>query len=679
MNQGVTQPDTTLTSNIPEPKDANQSAFACAYRLETPVWLFDIDASRILFANAAACRAWQAHSEADLQARDLSEGMSPTVAARLKQYQADFSKGATFNEVWTLYPKGEPISLDVKYSGFVLQDGRYAMLCEASVPKDLTPENLRSAEALLHTDVMISLFKREGPPLYLNPAARTSALVSDQRFSDLFVDRRDFDRVMFDLDRKGLSTLVAKVYTEGGLRWHKLSARVCMDAATGAPSILVTANDVTDLKEARDKARFLAHRDQLTGCFNRTYLKQIINDLSHFQPQQCGLLFFDVDRFKQINDRFGHEAGDSVLKILARRAQEILSPLDILVRIGGDEFVILFRDIDDEKTVIERTERLLEKLQQPFTENAIRLSPTVSMGLTFFRPGDQSLTNAMSEADIALYSSKVEGRNRLTVFCETLGAAARARDQIEIDLKAATERQEFVLYYQPRIDIATRKIVSAEALVRWQHPTRGLVMPNEFIPVCEETGLIQEVGQIVLGIGLRQMAAWTQAGIDIELSINISPLQFETPELIDTLSAFAADPAFPAHKVELEVTENVLIGDMNRLAEQLREISALGFRIAIDDFGVGYSNLSYVSTFPADCLKIDRAFISRLPQSGPIVSLILALAKQIGAQTVAEGIETTEQAAWLSGTQCNQAQGYLFHRPLPLDTFMDVLTQSEQG
>ncbi|MEL7151348.1 MAG: bifunctional diguanylate cyclase/phosphodiesterase [Pseudomonadota bacterium] len=671
MNRTVQQ----LPAAERAPSAAEKAMFEFAYRLATPLWVFDIDHSCILLANDAACAVWQAESESELQSRDLSEGMSSTVRNRLLQYQADFADGAVFSELWTVYPKDEPVSLDVQYSGFMRGAGSFAMLCEASLPTDVSPENIRSTEALLHTDVMISLYKRDGPPLYMNPAARTAVLSSDQTLADLFVDRRENDVLMFELDRKGEHNQVSKVYTDAGLRWHSLSAKLCADAATGEPAVLVTSNDVSDLKIARDKARYLAQRDQLTGCYNRTFLKQTVHDLAQFPPQRCALLFFDIDQFKQINDTYGHEMGDDVLRRIANRAQAALSKLDVLVRLGGDEFVILFRGFSEQSDLIAQVEQLLCDLRKPFQHNAIRLSPTVSMGLAFFKPGKHSLTSAMSQADIALYASKVEGRDRLTVFNEVLGAAAKARNQIELDLRAATQRDEFILYYQPRVDFVSKKIVSAEALVRWQHPTRGLVPPNDFIPVCEETGLIAQVGQIILERGLEQIESWNQSGIDIELSINISPLQFESSDLINTLARFAADPSFPAHRVELEVTENALIGNVEKIAEQLQDISDLGYRIAIDDFGVGYSNLSYVSAFPADCIKIDRSFISQLPGSGPVIGLILALARQIGARTVAEGVETPAQANWLADQACDQAQGFLFHRPMPLDDLKRVLKE----
>ena len=656
------------------PGDIDRDAFAFAYRMVTPVWLFDIDSSRIRFANESACRMWQAASEAELGIRDLSVGMSSTVRKRLKQYQTDFEDGATFNEIWTIYPNGTPVSAKVNFSGFRLSNDRFALLCEASTPSASTPENLRSTEALLHTDVMISLFRRDGPPLYMNPAARNAAMNADLGFADLFVDTQDHDLMMFELDRKGEHRLVAKVYTEQGLRWHNLSAKSCADSATGEPAILVTANDVSELKNARDRARYLAHRDQLTGCFNRSHLQKCVSELSRYHAGTCALLFFDIDRFKMINDRYGHETGDQILKKLATRAQAGLAKSDTLVRLGGDEFVILYRDVEDREVLVGKVEHLLEQMSEPFQANSIRLTPTVSMGLAFFEPGADSLTNAMSEADIALYASKVGGRNRLTVFNETLGAAAKERDQIEVDLKAAIERDEFVLHYQPRIDINSQRILAVEALVRWQHPTRGLLSPGVFIPICEETGLIEQIGQIILKRGLNQAQAWFEQGIDIGVSINISPLQLEDPNLIATLENFARRPGFAAQRIELEVTENVLIGDLAKMAQRLRDIAALGYRIAIDDFGVGYSNLSYISDFPVDCIKIDRSFIGKLPEAGPVIRLILALARQIGACTVAEGVETAEQANWLLAQACDQAQGFLFHPPMPVDDLMAAVS-----
>ncbi len=649
--------------------------FGLAHDLKTPLWVYDIDQSVILHANEAACRLWQAATEAELKARDMSKDMSATVSARLKQYQEDFQHGAVFNEMWTLYPNGEPTSVMVFYRGFRLPDGRMAMLCEAVAEVGDTPENLRSMEALLHTDVMISLYTRDGHPVYTNPAARKAIGEHELALRELFVSSQDYDHLLFELDRQGEFSLVSKIFTASGLRWHNLSTKLCSDAATGEPAILVTSNDVTELKNARDKATYLADRDHLTGCFNRSFLQHRMEELSRFRPSPCALVYFDVDRFKQINDRHGHEAGDVVLKKIVSLARANIGTTDLLARLGGDEFVILLEDLPDEAVFISKMEELQRTLSKPIDYGAARINTTVSFGVSFFTPGEKSFTDVLREADIALYASKSEGRNRLTVFSESLGEAARQRDEIEIELKAAVENREFVLFFQPRVDLTLGRVVSVEALVRWQHPRRGLIYPDVFIPICEETGIIEDLGRLVLEEGCRQAFEWQKAGLDIDMSLNVSPRQFDDQRLMATLQKFAATPGFPTHKIELEITENVLIGDHERIARKLEQITELGYRIAIDDFGMGYSNLSYISRFPLECIKIDRSFISQLPHSGPVIRLILTLAQQIGAITVAEGVERAEEVEWLSSQACDQVQGYYFSRPKPLDQLMDVIQE----
>ncbi len=653
--------------------------FAFAYDLSTPLWVFDIDNCRIAKANLAACRLWKADNEAELTERDMSIDMSSTVAKRLKQYQADFLiSEARFHEMWTLYPDGEPISLMAHYSGYRLSDGRMAMLCEVTGQAKDTPDNLRSTEALLHTDVMIALYCLNGQPLYMNPAARNAVENQTQALSDMFVDRCDYDLLRFELEKTGEHRMVAKVSAAAGHCWFDISAKVCSDTVTGEPAILATAVDVSELKNARDRARYLANRDQLTGCFNRSFLKQRISELSNL-TESCALLYFDVDRFKQINDRFGHETGDAVLKTLVRRAKRAIRKSDIIARLGGDEFVILFEDTPDRETFSQVVSRLMLELSLPIQADTTRINVTVSMGIAPFVPGEKSFTRILREADIALYASKQAGRNTLTYFNEDLGKAAQERDRIEIELKRAIEQNQFTLHYQPRVDLKTGRVTAAEALVRWQHPTRGLVMPNDFIPVCEETGMIEELGQHVIAMGCETAFAWARAGMGLQLSINISPRQFADKQLMNTLSRYAEMPGFPSGQIELELTENVLIGDHDRIAEKLEAITRMGYRIAIDDFGMGYSNLSYISRFPLTCLKIDRSFVSQLPKTGPIISLIFTLARQIGAVTVAEGVETQDEHDWLKGQDCDQVQGYFFSRPVPLDQFLDVVTGINGG
>lgn len=654
--------------------------FTLAKSLRAAIWVYDIDNSRIVHANAQACQLWQATDEKALRQRDLATDMSSTVASRLRQYQNDFvERDAMFNEMWTLYPKGKPTSVMVFFSGFRLPDGRMAMLCEAVGGAEDEPENLRSAEALLHTDVMITLYEKGGPPLYMNPAARNAAADAMQNIAEKFVHLSDHNKMIQKLELSGEHRMVSQVKTSMGQRWYDLSAKMCSDAVTGKPAILVTAVDVSELKIARDKARYLADRDMLTGCYNRSYLLQHMALLEQRKSERGALLCFDVDHFKQINDRFGHEMGDVVLKDIAVRARNCIRENDKLVRLGGDEFVIIFEDLPSDAEFALMIERLLKQVSKPVTHDATRTSITVSIGVATFSPKTADFTAVMREADIALYASKQAGRNRVTFFSKEMGTAAKARQQIELEIKTAMDRREFVMHYQPRLNLRTGKVVSAEALVRWQHPDRGLVMPNEFIPICEETGMIEDLGQLVLELGCKQAIAWQQQGLDIQLSLNISPRQFDDKRLMKSLETFSNDPNFPSGKIELEITENVLIGDLGQIERKLEAISHLGYRIAIDDFGTGYSNLSYISGFPLNCLKIDQSFINQLPKSGPIISLILTLAKQIGSTVVAEGVETQEQLDWLSAQKCEQVQGYLLSRPVPIEQFEPVIARLDSS
>lgn len=648
--------------------------FYAARSLSTPIWVYDIDLGHIVFANAMACKMWQADSEEELRARDLADGMSTSVSMRLKQYQADFIREATtFYEMWTLYPNGAPVTSNLALRGFRLPDGRMAMICEVLEYASDKPETLRSAEALLHTDVMIALFELNGAPLYMNPAARNTFGAAARDMSALFVRQADFQVMMFDLDGKGENRMVARARVEQGERWFDISAKLCSDAATGKPAVLLTAIDVSDLKTARDQARYLADRDQLTGCYNRAYLQRHFDSLPQSCPQQYVLIYFDVDKFKHVNDTYGHEAGDDILKELSLRALNAVGPRDLVVRLGGDEFAILMQCNNGAEGAAQATQQIFSRLSGAVKNRSGTIMSTVSLGATAFFSAHLDFETVLQQADLALYHSKRHGRNCFTLYNEAMGNAARDKNEREQEIRNALNNRDFLLFYQPRFDLHTGRVMSMEGLARWDHPLRGIVPPSEFIPICEETGMIEDLGQQVLEHGFEQALKWHEAGKDMQLSLNISPRQFADDKLMTFLEGFASVAGFPTNKIELELTENVLIGDLDTIASKLTTISACGYRIAVDDFGTGYSNLSYISRFPLSCLKIDQSFIQRLPHSGPIVGLIIALGKQIGATIVAEGVETQAQYDWLKESGCDQIQGYLISRPVRLSNLTAFL------
>lgn len=663
----ISDPEIRSTSSTSK----NGASFDILYRMGVAVWVFDIDNATIVHANTAACELWNAKSEVDLKERNLLDDMSTTVSNRLRQYQTDFEKtDAIFSELWTLYPNGSPKSVMVIYRGYELEDGRMGMICEVVGEAEGTPENLRSAEALLHTDVMIMLFGQGGPGLYLNPAARTAFQTKLESLEEIFVDQQEFSRLLTEVERSGEQRTVTKLNTVNGARWFDVSIKSCADAATGKPALLLTSIDVSDLKEARDTARHLADRDQLTNLHNRSYLQ---NHLAWLED--CGatkgltLVIFDVDKFKSINDRHGHDAGDTVLRQVATRARAVLPPQNLLARFGGDEFVIVIAEPIDEASLANQLEMVRLAIAKPIQHEQTRLNVSVSIGVSRFNDDNDRAADVMREADIALYASKQAGRDRITFFNVEMGDAVAARDRLELELNAAVEREEFVLHYQPRLDVTSGKIVGAEGLVRWNHPRDGILMPNAFISVCEETGLIDELGRLVLELGVKQAIKWNREGRGLNISLNVSPRQFSDPTFVESLMELAERKDFPKGRVELEITESVLIGDHQLIADKLRAITAMGYQIAIDDFGTGYSNLSYISRFPLTCLKIDRSFIDQLPEAGPIVQLILTLGKQIGATVVSEGVETQAQLDWLTAHSCEEVQGFLITRALPTDQF----------
>ncbi|MEJ6393891.1 EAL domain-containing protein [Gymnodinialimonas sp. 2305UL16-5] len=606
----------------------------------------------------------------------MSKDMSSSVSQRLKQYQTDFiERGATFTETWTLYPNSKPTNVMIHFQGFRLPDGRMALQCEAFGAVDEQPDNIRSAEALLHTDVMITLFSFDGPPLYMNPAARRAAHDVGAALSHMFVDELDFDALMFDLEGAGEHRRVARVRTSNGLRWLDISAKQCNDAITGEPTILVTAIDVSDLKNAEDKARYLANRDQLTGCFNRSYLQHHSERFTSLGGARRALLYFDVDRFKQINDTFGHEMGDAVLIDLAARAHDLAQQQDLVVRLGGDEFVMVIQDADGDSALLRRVETVFQALSQPVQRGQTCIDCKISMGVAMFQSGDLDVNEALKRADIALYKAKNSGRHRYTFYDAAMGEAAERRYRTEAEIDRGLKRHEFILHYQPRIDVKTGETASVEGLVRWMHPDRGLVQPGEFISICEETGMIEELGRQVLDMGFAQAQTWRQDGLPTGMSLNLSPRQFEDTGLFDILQSCSNADGFVPGRIELEITESVLIGEPDLIAAKLHAITDMGFEIAIDDFGTGYSNLSYISRFPLHTLKIDRSFIAQLPKSGPIIRLILALAQQIQAKTVAEGVETQEQFDWLADHGCDQIQGFYIAKPAPVDEIPALMEQ----
>jgi len=427
-------------------------------------------------------------------------------------------------------------------------------------------------------------------------------------------------------------------------------------------------------QRAEENLWFLAHQDSLTGLYNRHSLEDRLGQaLATAQREKAPLavMFIDLDRFKRINDSLGHSVGDALLVQVARRLLALTRQSDIVARLGGDEFVVALTGIGAVSDAMAVAGKILHALERPYTIDGNVLHSTASIGVTLYPDDGASIGELMRNADTAMYHAKDGGRNAVQFFTPSMNTVAAERLALEGDLRAALDAGEFELHYQPQVDAAGGRTVGYEALLRWRHPRQGLISPLKFVPIAEETGLIEPIGAWVIDTACRQLAAWRSAGrCDFRVAVNLSARQLRSSTLVaevrDALSGHALDPG----ALELEVTESVAMSDPERAIGQLHALRAVGVTLAIDDFGTGYSSLAYLKMLPIQVLKIDRAFVADIendPNDAAICAATVALAKSLGLKVVAEGVETGAQREFLVARGCDMLQGYLFGKPEPAD------------
>ncbi len=652
--------------------------YAALEWLSRPVWVFDIDGHCVHWANTPAMAVWNATTLAELCGRDMGHDMSESVARRLAQYQSDFvlRADASFNEQWTIYPGGVPVSLNVRFSGHRLPDGRMSMLCEAEPVGAVPPESLRSVEALLHTAVMITLYDANGEALYRNPAARAAVLSPGERLQERIGNAAAFAALSRSLEQQGVGTLTLAVRTPQGDRWHELSARRCNDAITGQEAVLVSEADISAIKHTEERANFQSLHDVLTGLPNRAHFTQRFAramEEARAQSLEAALLLIDLDHFKDVNDTLGHAAGDELLVALSQRLRHARHGAEVLARWGGDEFLVLLTSPRIREDLDALHERISVALAAPLSVAGTQLRVTSSIGVALYPQDGESIEILLRNADLAMYAAKQRGRNTLAYYDGRMAETVRSRTELEKELRQALERGEFEVYFQPRVDVATNRIRAVEALVRWNHPRLGLVSPAHFIPACESMGLIGALGLWVLAQAARQQVAWAAQGSDLVVSVNLSPRQFVSSDLLHDITEVLREAGVNPARMELEITESMLLGEDQHVLSVLRELSALGLTIALDDFGTGYSNLAYLQRFPIHTLKIDKTFIQDTDANRSLAELIVSLSTLMKLTAVAEGVETQEQLDWVAGRGIAQYQGYLYARPMPVRAFTDWL------
>ena len=440
----------------------------------------------------------------------------------------------------------------------------------------------------------------------------------------------------------------------------------------GRPAVQMVARDISHRKRLERQLIAQATHDALTALPNRTLLRERLAAevaAARRHAHAVWVVFIDLDRFKFINDSLGHGVGDMVLKQVAERLRAATGPKDTVARLGGDEFVLVVPDLTHDADPAHFMDDVMRALVRPMDVAGRTLSLTCSAGMARFPDDSSVLEDLVEKADIAMYSAKQQGRNNWQLFTAAMQEELHDRVQIETALHTALAHNELFLHFQPQHAGKSNQLVGVEALLRWRHPTLGIIKPERFIPIAEENGLIVPIGAWVLRTACMQCKAWQASGFPtLRLAVNLSPRQFSQVDFVDSVAAVLRDSGLDARWLTLELTENLVMSDVEASIEKLGQLKALGVNLSIDDFGTGYSGLSYLKRFPIDELKIDRSFIRDIADDGESAAIVLAiisLARNLNLRVIAEGVETVEQIAYLQENGCNDLQGYFFSRPLP--------------
>jgi diguanylate cyclase (GGDEF)-like protein/PAS domain S-box-containing protein len=444
--------------------------------------------------------------------------------------------------------------------------------------------------------------------------------------------------------------------------------------------------DITGRLKAEEKNKYLSNYDLLTDLPNRfrftehvnVYLKEV-----KYSRSMMAVILIDIDRFKNINDSLGHSLGDQLLQGVAERLKRCLSIEELVARMSGDEFILLLPQVANQNQVIKKVHKIIKLFKQPLMIDDHEIFITISLGISLFPEDGSDLENLVKNAETAMYRAKEQGGNSYQLYSPAMNARAFEKLALENSLRKSLKREEFLLHYQPRINLETGQFISMEALIRWNHPDLGLVSPAEFIPLAEITGLIIPIGEWVLRTACAQNKAWQDAGFPpMRVAVNISAKQFHLDNLVKTISGVLKETGLKPEFLELEITENSIMQDTELTVSLLHELKAMGVKLSIDDFGTGYSSLGYLKNFPIDTLKIDRSFVRDIttnPDDAAIATTIITLGHSLNFKVIAEGVETVEQFSFLKEQLCDQIQGFYFCRPLPVEEFEKVIIETQNS
>jgi diguanylate cyclase (GGDEF)-like protein/PAS domain S-box-containing protein len=634
--------------------------------------------------------------------KPLRDGASAAPLATAGPVSAETAL-ATLDAVRRVWRTGRPESrfsiqhdeggkaLDCRNTHFIrLPTGEIACLSEDVTERERNQAELEMAASVFrHTVEGIFVTDARGIIVSVNPAftritgyEEQEAVGQSPRLLRSGLQGDDFPEVLWESLKKEGSW-------QGQIWNRRKNGEIFLEWATitqvldaqGRPSRYVAIfNDITDLHRKDEQIKHQAYHDALTGLPNRLLLSKRIEQaiaIARRNGHGIALLFIDLDHFKTINDCFGHDMGDKLLIEVARRLKSCVRDSDTVARLGGDEFIIVIGDTSQPESVSQVCHRILKSLRQHFSKPEVE-AVTGSIGISQFPEDGGDAETLLKHADIAMYESKRRSRNTISFFTADMTHKMMRRLELESDLRRSIDHAELEVYYQPKADITAGDIYGMEALLRWRHPIRGMVPPDEFIPLAEEIGMIVPIGEWVLRTACRDAMGLHAAGQRLHLSVNLSMQQFRDPDLVARIAGILAETGLAPEWLELELTETIIMTEATQSIEAFNQIKRLGVALSIDDFGTGYSSLSYLTKLPIDTLKIDRSFIQHCGHDGnsaTVVSAIINLAAQLGHSVVAEGVETVAQLAFLRERKCSMIQGYLLGRPVPLSEFITNLSR----
>jgi diguanylate cyclase (GGDEF)-like protein len=554
---------------------------------------------------------------------------------------------------------------------------------ERSREEALRDSSERLAQVIDTVPAMVSAADRQGRFIFVN--AYHTLITNGDASAAAGHHARALDRKVFE-DNTTLPSYEEEIVDRTGARRVFLTTKSPLrDRSNGVVAVLTTSIDITERKQAESHLFYLAHHDALTDLPNRTLLHSRLNRSiarARRGDSSFALHLIDLDGFKAINDVLGHSAGDRFLKLIAERLRAVIGERDTVARLGGDEFAILQNRVGSAQDAADLALQIIEIVAEPQTIGGERLHCTASIGVTLHPSDGAEADQLLKNADLAMYRAKADGGSTYRFYASDMNTRARAAVALDNAMREAIEREQFTLYYEPQVDVRSGQIVGAEALLRWRRSDHGIVEPSDFLARAEDNGLIVPINEWVLREACREAKSWSRLGYPpLRVSVNLSPIQFRKQSVPLLVTRILAETGLEAWRLDLELTENIVMQDAEAVARDLQQLRDLGVKISIDDFGTGYSSLTYVKQFPVDRLKIDQCFIRALardPNDAVIVRAIVSLAHSLELDVVAEGVETREQMQLLRFEGCHEMQGYYLAKPMPVHEFLALVAGASQ-